>query len=152
MGKNWVQIDRRSYNCRIISKYTLTYFLHKRIGNLNFLLPYFEGCRPCPFFCYYFGCICCSIFVFCYYCWWPSLHVKVSINKSHGDPFLYNRIWDLGWSWTGLQYWKLPSLTCYCLFLKTLFYVFLMDCHNSDVINSLFNVFRFRQSYRYQVL
>ena len=74
--RSWVQIDNSPRNCQMFfTIYSDLFFLHKRIGNLNFLLPYFEGCRPCPFFCY-FGCICCSIFVFCYYCWWPSLHSK----------------------------------------------------------------------------
>ena len=97
--KNDVEVGFKSIRhpviVRYFSQYTPIYFLHKRIGNLNFLLPYFEGCRPCPFFCY-FGCICCSIFVFCYYCWWPSLHSK-SLYKSRMVSHFY-----LGWFWTGL--------------------------------------------------
>ena len=32
--------------------------------------------------------------------------IKVIIYRSRGEPFLWNRIWDLGWFWAGWQYWK----------------------------------------------
>ena len=31
---------------------------------------------------------------------------KVVIHKLHGEQFLWNRIWYLGWFWAGWQYWK----------------------------------------------
>ena len=29
-----------------------------------------------------------------------------STHKLRGEPFLWNRNWDLGWFWAGWQYWK----------------------------------------------
>ena len=40
--------------------------------------------------------------------------IRVSVNviryKPCGDPFLWNRIWDLCWFWAGWQYWNIMTL------------------------------------------
>ena len=51
--------------------------------------------------------------------------IKVIIYKSHGEPFLWNRIWDLGWFWAGWQFWKFRTGPYSMLLLRTFFYFFL---------------------------
>ena len=35
-----------------------------------------------------------------------TLASKVIIHKSRGEQFSWNRYWDLGWFWAGMQCWK----------------------------------------------
>ena len=47
--------------------------------------------------------------------WWKNhemiLVAKVIIYKSRGEPFLWNRMWDLGWSWGRLALLKISDWT-----------------------------------------
>ena len=37
---------------------------------------------------------------------WQQQLKSLRINKSRGEPFLWNRVWYLSWFWAGWQYWK----------------------------------------------
>ena len=43
---------------------------------------------------------------------------KDIVNKSHGETFLSNRIWDLGWFWAGWLYWNQPKSSLIMLILR----------------------------------
>ena len=49
--------------------------------------------------------------------------IKVIIWKSRREPFLWNRIWDVGWFWASWQYWK-KKLGPIMNFWGQFFYVF----------------------------